>query len=191
MWLISSLHHMKCWQWWNYHIQRSVRVLKIYLYKRQTKKRNLLIGLFLLRFFEVFVLVFFRVLFFREAARDRRRVIDVIFYENHYIRVLHVDDLEYHCIEILFLLWKLFFYNSFHFYVLRRLLADIYHLFILFFSLFHSSAAMLLHWTVESFQQFVLLSSLSVFEDVDSFKKVVSSTTESDDWCREYIFYEW
>ena len=39
--LISSLHYVKCWQWWNYHIQRSVRVFKINLYKRWIKERNI------------------------------------------------------------------------------------------------------------------------------------------------------
>ena len=39
--LISSLHHVKCWQWWNYHIQRSMRVHKINLYKRRIKERNI------------------------------------------------------------------------------------------------------------------------------------------------------
>ena len=41
--LIFLLHHIKCWQWWNYHIQRSVRVFKINLYKRRIKERNIYI----------------------------------------------------------------------------------------------------------------------------------------------------
>ena len=39
--LISSLHHVKCWQWWNYHTQRSMRAHKINLYKRWTKEKNI------------------------------------------------------------------------------------------------------------------------------------------------------
>ena len=136
MWLIFSLHHIKCWQWWNYHIQCLVRVFKIYLYKRQTKKRNSFICFLLLRLLEAFVLVLLRAFFFREVVRDRRRVIDVIFHENLCIRILHVDDFEHHRIKILFLFRKFFLHNFLHFHVHRRLLADIYHFFILFFFLF-------------------------------------------------------
>ena len=39
--LTFSLHYVKYWQWWNYHIQRSMRVHKINLYKRRIKKRNI------------------------------------------------------------------------------------------------------------------------------------------------------
>ena len=79
-----------------------MRVFKIYLYKRQTKKRNLFICLLLFRLFEAFVFIFFQTFFFRETARDRHRVINIIFHENHCIRVPHVDDSEHHRIEILF-----------------------------------------------------------------------------------------
>ena len=70
----------------------------------------------------------------REAARDCRFIINVIFYKSYCIRVFHVDNIEHYCIKILFLLQKSCFNNSFHFYVLCRLLVDVYHLFILFFS---------------------------------------------------------
>ena len=39
--LIFSLHYIKYWQWWNYHIQRSMRAFKISLYIHQIKKRNI------------------------------------------------------------------------------------------------------------------------------------------------------
>ena len=39
--LIFLLHHVKYWQWWNYYIQRSMRVHKINLYKYWTKEKNI------------------------------------------------------------------------------------------------------------------------------------------------------
>ena len=60
-----------------------------------------------------------------------------------------------------------------------------------FHSFFYSFITTSLYWTVELFWQFLLSLSLNVFENVNFFKKIISSTTESDDWCRKYILYKW
>ena len=39
--LTFSLYYKKCYQWWNYYIQRSMRVSKINLYKCRIKERNI------------------------------------------------------------------------------------------------------------------------------------------------------
>ena len=176
-----------------------MRAFKSYLYKRQTKKRNSLICLFLFYLLEALVLVLFRIFFvfsrvsasrsfllktsrirkkLCKTARSRRRVIDIIFHENFCIRILHVDDIEHYRIKIFFFFSKILSQQSFLFSNSSFLL------------FLYSSAAASLHWVVESFQQFVLWSSSNVFEDVNSFEKIVLLTTALDDWCRKYIFYK-
>ena len=150
-----------------------MRAFKIYLYKRQIKKRNSLIYLLLFRFLEALVLFFFRTFFllflvrlhcvlfflkifefekeFREAVRNCRRVIDVILHKNFCIWVFHIDDFKHYRIRILFFLREFLFNNFFYLYVLRRFLVNIYY-FLIFFFFFHSSATALLYWAVKSFR---------------------------------------
>ena len=136
-----------------------MRAFKIYLYKRQIKKRNLFICFLLLRLLEALVLVFFRVFLSCEAARNCRCVINVILYESHCIRVLHVDDFEHHLFEIFFLLREFFFHNFLHFHVLCRLLANIYHflIFFLFSSFICCSVAALSSWIVSIIRLFAFV----------------------------------
>ena len=135
-----------------------MRASKTYLHKDQTKKRNSFICSLLFCLLAVLVLVLFRILLFREVVRDPRCIIDVIFHENFCIRVLHIDDLEYHCIRIFFLFRELFFIIFFIFiFFVDFLPTFIIFSFFIFFSLICCSVAVLNSWIILTIHSFVFI----------------------------------
>ena len=96
---------------------------------------------------------------FGEIVRDRCRVIDIILHKNFCIRILYIDDIEYHCTKIFFLFQNFFLNDLFYFYVLRRILVDAYHflIFFLFFSFICCSAVALNSWIISTTSFFVFV----------------------------------
>ena len=156
-----------------------MHVFKIYLYKRQTKKRNLFICLFFFHFFETFVLVLFRTCFFSffscvyvassffEKLSNLKKnfvklfEIVVVLSMWYFIKVFAFEFFMSTSSNIIIFEFFFFFKNTFSKIfsfsrsssISRRCLSSFY-----FFSFFlHLSAAAPLHWAIELFQQFVLL----------------------------------
>ena len=185
-----------------------MRVSKIYLYKRQIKKRNSFICFFFFVFSKLSFSFFFELFFLLFLVRLRLRCI-FFFWKIFKFKNLFVKSLEIVIMSSRWYFIKISVFESFtstisniivseFFFFFKNFFLIIFFIFtfsagfsptlIIFSFLFHSSAAASLYWVIKLFQNFIFSSSSNVFENVNFFEKIVLLTTESDDWCRNFIF---